>query len=238
MSSFSCPICKVIEVINHPGADRLSIVKVLGYTCISGKLEDGSHRYNVGDLCVYIPSASILPEWLLKEMDFWNEEKNMGGLAGSNGDRVKPLRLRGIYSEGVLYPVRQVTFKNKTPTIITFGDIYLINQPEVATGVFRHVETKVADEPIEIPAGFLNNPSIDDINVGVNLGDDVSNLLGITKYEPPIPQAMAGQVSNLFGKTLKYDFENILNYMTTEWSWVPDEEWNGIGEVDSTRPPP
>jgi RNA ligase (TIGR02306 family) len=107
MGTFATPIVRVLSVEHHPNADRLSIVKILGYTAISGKLEDGSHRYKEGDLVVYIPSASILPEWLLKEMDFWDKEKNMGSLAGSNGDRVKPLRLRGIYSEGVLYPVKK-----------------------------------------------------------------------------------------------------------------------------------
>lgn len=110
MSSFSCPVVRVAEVLNHPNADRLSIVRLegLGYTCISGKLEDGSPRYKAGDMVVYIPSASVLPEWLLRKMDFWNAETNKGTLAGSNGDRVKPLKLRGIFSEGVLYPVKKL----------------------------------------------------------------------------------------------------------------------------------
>lgn len=110
MSTFSCPVVRVAEVIDHPGADRLSIVRLegLGYTCISGKLEDGSPRYKAGDYVVYIPGAAVLPEYLLKEMDFWNEETGKGTLAGANGDRVKPLKLRGIFSEGVLYPVKNI----------------------------------------------------------------------------------------------------------------------------------
>jgi len=80
MSTFSCPVVRVESVIDHPGADRLSIVKLhgLGYTCISGKLEDGSHRYLPGDMVVYIPSASVLPEWLLRRMEFWNDETGKG----------------------------------------------------------------------------------------------------------------------------------------------------------------
>ncbi len=110
MSKFSCPVVRVESVENHPNADRLSLVRLegLGYLCITGKLSDGSHRYSSGDFCVYIPSASVLPTWLLKDMEFWNEETGKGTLAGSDGNRVKPLKLRGIFSEGVLFPVKNL----------------------------------------------------------------------------------------------------------------------------------
>lgn len=48
--------------------------------------------------------------------------------------------------------------------------------------------------------------------VEVHLGQDVSNLLGITKWSPPIPTSMAGEVASLFGKTLKFDVENHQRY--------------------------
>lgn len=188
MSSFSCPVVKILSVESHPGADRLSIVKVLGYTCISGKLQDGSHRYKAGDWVVYIPSASVLPEWLLKEMDFWNEEKNMGGLSGSSGDRVKPLRLRSIYSEGVLYPVDIGASGEGN----NFSGSFTISIPNNAT---RENGDLVFDNGRE--------------DVPVDLGDDVSGLLGIEKYSPPIPAHLAGEVANMFGHTAKYDFERI-----------------------------
>ena len=43
-------------------------------------------------------------------------------------------------------------------------------------------------------------------------GDDVAEFLGIYKWEPPIPVHMAGEVCNLYGKTLSYDIENIKKY--------------------------
>lgn len=46
----------------------------------------------------------------------------------------------------------------------------------------------------------------------VNEGDDVTEFLGITKYEPPIPTHMSGEVSNLFGYTVGYDVENIKRF--------------------------
>lgn len=166
MSTFSCPVVKVASVEHHPNADRLSIVRLegLGYTAISAKLDDGAARYAAGDYVIYIPSASVLPEWLLKKMGFWDEANNRGSLAGPSGDRVKPMKLRGIFSEGVLYPVRD---RN--------GSLYI---------------TDGAGDSVKVFAG-----------------EDVSKWLDITKYEPPIPTNMAGEVANLSDHTVKYDFE-------------------------------
>lgn len=46
----------------------------------------------------------------------------------------------------------------------------------------------------------------------VDEGDDVTELLGITKYEPPIPVHMSGEVFNAHNKTISYDIENIQKY--------------------------
>ena len=43
-------------------------------------------------------------------------------------------------------------------------------------------------------------------------GQDVTGLLGLVKYEPPIPIHMAGQVTNMHGCTIKYDIEDIKKY--------------------------
>lgn len=104
MAAFEVKVVKIDSVESHPDADRLSIVKIGGYNCISAKLEDGSHRYAAGDLVVYIPEAAVLPEWMLKKMGFWKEEENKGTLSGSQGNRVKCVKLRGQISQGILYP--------------------------------------------------------------------------------------------------------------------------------------
>lgn len=105
MSEFKCEIVKIDSVEDHPNADRLSIVNIGGFRCISAKLNDGSHRYSDGELVVYIPEAAILPEWLLKKMGFWHDEKQCGTLSGAAGNRVKAIKLRNVVSQGVLYPV-------------------------------------------------------------------------------------------------------------------------------------
>jgi RNA ligase (TIGR02306 family) len=106
MAEFEVKIVKIDDVSEHPNADRLTLVKIGGYTCIANKKEDGSWRYQKGDLVAYIPENSVLPEWLLKRLDMWNEEKDIGYLSGSKGNRVKAIKLRGTFSEGILFPVR------------------------------------------------------------------------------------------------------------------------------------
>jgi hypothetical protein len=43
---------------------------------------------------------------------------------------------------------------------------------------------------------------------GAAEGSDVAAMLGIVKYEPPIPSHMAGEVADVSGHPLKYDIEN------------------------------
>ena len=63
MSDFEVLVYRIEEPVeNHPDADRLSLIKIQGYTCISAKLEDGSHRYKQGELVAYIPEGAVLPE--------------------------------------------------------------------------------------------------------------------------------------------------------------------------------
>lgn len=52
----------------------------------------------------------------------------------------------------------------------------------------------------------------DGSHIPVNEGDVVTDFLGITKWEPPIPVHMAGEVWNAHGMTLKYDVENFKKY--------------------------
>lgn len=188
MANFEVKVVKIDSKENHPNADRLTIYKIGGYTCISNKLADGSDRYNVGDLVVYIPSDSVLPEALLKKMEFWDEEKGKGVLAGSLGNRVKPLKLRGIFSEGVLYPVH-CTYE----TICIDGNTW------------KKINGCSIEDPVD-GGDWAWSKNIE--------GMDVSKILGITKYEPVIPASMGGEIFNGGTEIVeKYDVEPIQKYM-------------------------
>lgn len=132
----------VIE--EHPNADRLELARVGDYQSIV--LKD---QFETGALAAYIPEAALVPEEILEELGL------KGRLAGSQANRVKAIRLRGVLSQGIVYPAKE----------------------------------------------------------GWREGDDVTDILGITKYEPPVPTSMNGEVYGAgYERCLKYDIENFKRY--------------------------
>lgn len=99
MAEFETKVYK-LTIEEHPNADRLELARVGDYHSIV--LKD---QFKTGDLGVYIPTGAIVPEWLIKRLGLWDDEKEKGKLAGKDGNRVKEIRLRGQLSEGLIYPV-------------------------------------------------------------------------------------------------------------------------------------
>ena len=100
MAQFEVPVVRVDGIETHPGADALEIAVVRGYR---GVVKIGAHR--PGQRVAYIPEDAVVPEPLLRELRLWDEAKDKGMLAGKRGNRVKAIRLRGVVSQGLLYPV-------------------------------------------------------------------------------------------------------------------------------------
>ena len=48
--------------------------------------------------------------------------------------------------------------------------------------------------------------------VDVEEGQDVTDLLGLIKYDPPVPKEMDGQAEAAYGKTIKYELANVKMY--------------------------
>lgn len=87
MSEFQISVVRVGEVEKHPNADSLSITRVHGgYPCI---IRTGS--FNEGDLAVYVPVDSTLPD-----------SDAFSFLRESERKRLRAKRLRGIFSMGLL----------------------------------------------------------------------------------------------------------------------------------------
>lgn len=107
-------IQKVIEVLPHPNADRLDLIRVLGWQLCCEK-----GLYKPGDNCVFCEIDSVLPQ--RPEFEFMRRVNF----------RVKTIRLRDCLSQGLSLPM----------SLLPPGDY--------------------------------------------NIGDDVTDLLGIIKYEPP-----------------------------------------------------
>jgi hypothetical protein len=102
-------ILEVLSVGDVQAADRLSVIRVLGYDAVVAKLPDGSHRYRPGDRVVYIPEGAKLPDRLLRELGFWRADPQTGiengTLSGPRGAVVKPHVMRKQLSTGIAIDV-------------------------------------------------------------------------------------------------------------------------------------
>lgn len=105
MSTFEVLVLPIDSVYDHPGADRLSICRIRGYEAITAKDEMGNHRFVAGELVVYVPENAVIPLDVLKDRGYCNEN-GQGMLAGSQGNRVRAIRLRGVVSQGLVWKVK------------------------------------------------------------------------------------------------------------------------------------
>jgi RNA ligase (TIGR02306 family) len=139
------------------GADAIEVAAVGGWKVVVKKGE-----FRPGDLCIYCEVDSFLP--IRDEFEFLRKSSYKKMKDGSEGFRLKTIRLRGQVSQGLLLPITMLV------SILYKG-------------------------PITIQEG-----------------EDVTERLGITKYEPPIPAELAGKVKGLFPYFLrKTDEERIQN---------------------------
>ena len=138
-----------VKISPHPGANRLDIAQIDGYsTCVAkDSLRDG-------DLAAYIPDGALVPNRILETIGL------VGKLAGADLNRVKPMMLRGILSQGLAVPAQD-------------GDLF---------------GTRVEE------------------------GQDVTELLGIVKYEPEPPAELLGLTLPAHGECLDFDVEDARKY--------------------------
>ena len=74
-----------------PGKDRIVLATVEGYQSIVG-----ADAYKVGDRVCYISEQTLVPVALQQELGL------EGRLAGSNKDRIKPIKMGGVLSQGIV----------------------------------------------------------------------------------------------------------------------------------------
>lgn len=80
-----------LTILPHPNADALELAQVGLFRAVVAK-----GAYRTGDWAVYIPENAVLPADLIEEIGL------TGKLSGSRKNRVKPIRLRGEVSQGVV----------------------------------------------------------------------------------------------------------------------------------------
>lgn len=94
MSQALASIQPILEVAHHPQADRLDLVKVLGFTCIVGR-----DQWNVGDLVCYIEPDTVLPDG-----------QEWAAFYKAKSSRVRAVKLRNVWSQGIVESLEKVGY--------------------------------------------------------------------------------------------------------------------------------
>lgn len=136
---------RVLDLSPIENADKIEVAHILGWKVVVKKGE-----FKVGDLAVYFEVDSLIPEEILKKFNLWDNERDKGKLAGSKGNRLKTVRLRGQISQGLLIPL------------------------------------SIVNDFTQITEGI-----------------DVTEKLGVKKYNPPIPVQLQGIMEGQFPSFLK-----------------------------------
>jgi RNA ligase (TIGR02306 family) len=158
-------------------ADAIEVATVLGWNVVVKKGE-----FSIGDKAIYFEIDSFLP--CEPHFEFLRKGCYKQLPDGTEGFRLRTVRLRGQLSQGLLLPLQ-------------------------------------------------NFPDID--FSGMSIGDEVTELLGVTKYEPPMPAVLAGDAKGLFPSFIqKTDQERIQNLYDDYKSMYADEEFEVTVKLDGS----
>lgn len=103
MSDLVVKVIRIDEVLDHPNADKLQIIKFGGWQIVASK-----DTYQVGQTAVHIPPECLVSqkwatEWGVQNYLIWHK-KDLSFIADMGLGRVKTIKLRTISSYGFLVP--------------------------------------------------------------------------------------------------------------------------------------
>lgn len=91
MDDFSCPVVRIETVSSIEDADEIELARFVDIDVIVPR-----GRYHIGDMAIYLPPDAVLPGVLASSL------RGHAKLFGERRNRVRPYRLRGAFSEGIL----------------------------------------------------------------------------------------------------------------------------------------
>jgi RNA ligase (TIGR02306 family) len=166
------------------GADMIELATVGGWKVVVAK--DVNHK--VGDLVVYCEIDSFLP--IEPEFEFLRKSSYKKMADGTEGFRLKTIKLRGQVSQGLILPLKEAY------------EVFKRNTPNMDMGWFEGLE--------------------------------VTEMLNIVKYEPPVPAQLSGQVKGMFPSFLKKTDEERIQNLTREFEGYKNEVFYATEKLDGS----
>ena len=170
-------IRKISDIQIIPGADMIELAIVDGWKVVVAK----NVEHKVGDMVVYCEIDSFLP--IKEEFEFLRKSSYKKMSDGTEGFRLRTIKLKGQVSQGLILPLKDLQLPNK-----------------------------------------------DLIEVGM----DVTNLLGISKYEPPIPAELSGKVKGLFPSFLRKTDEERIQNLSDEYENLKQHKFYVTEKLDGS----
>lgn len=104
MSDLICEVTTITELTKHPNADSLSLTKVYDFPVVV-RTED----WKVGDRAVYFPVDCVVPEHPALEFLYTRSDGTVD--PSYSRRRLRAKKLRGLFSMGLLVPLRLFAYK-------------------------------------------------------------------------------------------------------------------------------
>jgi hypothetical protein len=203
-------VVRIASILPHPNADRLEIIPIEGFQVVVGK-----GQFKVGELAVYVQPDSVVPP--RSEYSFVWEKDGGGNLRvivpemeiPEKWRRVTVRRLRKEWSEGLLMP-----------TIAPYED--------TLNGIDFYRPSSFA---------LLRDNGDTGKQIQVVEGDDVSEFLGITHWNPPEPDEVQSsgpsiKQSKIWPRSLK----GWLYFLSYWLSFGLYDPWGDLGGANEKAP--
>jgi RNA ligase (TIGR02306 family) len=114
-----CYVARINEIKPIPGADNIEQGVIGGWNCIIKKGE-----YNVDDLVVVATTDAVIPQEISDSMNVTNYLRK--------GQRVRTVKLRGVYSECLIIPLSHTPYKG------TVNEYFEGRDMMEAMGIFKY----------------------------------------------------------------------------------------------------
>ena len=140
-------------------------------------------EFSVGDLAVYLEIDSWVPHELAPFLSKGHEPRDYNGV---KGERLRTIKLRGQVSQGLLLKDAPLAVAKYT----------LMQRSDETVSKYYYVNNEGVSVPYFVEEGY-----------------DLTEYLGIQKWEAPIPAQLQGQAAGMFPTSLipKTDQERIQN---------------------------
>lgn len=178
---------RIREIRPIEGADAIELAIINSWQVVVAK----NVGHKVGDLVVYCEIDSYLP--IEPEFEFLRKSSYKKMSDGSEGFRLKTIKLRGQVSQGLIIPL---------------ADAYAIYK--------------------------RSTPNLD---MSWFEGLDVTEMLNIVKYEPPVPAELAGKVKGYFPSFIRKTDEERVQNLTKEyegWKISSEHQFYATEKLDGS----